>query len=242
MPDFFFIALGWFLGGLVNGIAGFGAALVAMPLIAPFIDLSTAVTACTLVVLILNCQVGWHFRRDIQKHYVKGIFIGAIPGVILSSVLLRHVSESHLLAGMGLFLLGYGLFNLLSGTSAAKILSPVWSYVSGFASAALGMAFGFNGPPLAAYLASSGCDAKALKGTLGAGFIITGAFIVLAKFMEGLFTGTVVIGALISVPAVLIGSRAGIWVSSFLNEAQYRKILYLGIALMGARAMLTSLL
>ena len=76
MLELVLITLGWCFGGFINGVAGFGAAMIAMPLIAPFIDLSIAVPSCTMIVLTLNCHVGWTFRKYIEWQYVKGIFIG----------------------------------------------------------------------------------------------------------------------------------------------------------------------
>lgn len=235
MPDVLFVVLGWFAGGLINGVAGFGAAMVAMPLIAPFMDLSVAVPSCTLIVLTLNCQVGWVFREYIQWSYVKGIFIGAIPGVLLSVVVLEYISETYLKAGMGTFIACYALWSLSSDKRGDRIISKAWGYFAGVLSSALGMAFGFNGPPLAAYIAYSGCPAKAVKGILGAGFIITGVFIVAAKAMTGQMTHTVLLTYAVATPAVIVGSKIGIWLSSYLNEYSYRKVLFVALAGMGMK-------
>lgn len=233
MVEFFLITLGWCFGGFVNGVAGFGAAMIAMPLIAPSIDLAVAVPSCTLIVLTLNCQVGWTFRKYIEWHYVKGIFIGAIPGVILSVFALQYMSEQMLKIGMGSFIFCYALWSLFADKGGMRVISPAWGYISGVLSSTLGMAFGFNGPPLAAYIAYSGCPAKAVKGLLGAGFIITGVFIVAAKGLTGQIDSRVMLIYLVATPAVLLGSKLGIWLSSRLNEYSYRKILFVSLAAMG---------
>jgi len=231
--ELFLITLGWCFGGFVNGVAGFGAAMIAMPLIAPFIDLSIAVPSCTLIVLTLNCQVGWTFRKYIEWQYVKGIFIGAIPGVILSVFALEYLSEQMLKIGMGCFIFVYALWSLFADKGGVKVISPAWGYLAGVLSSTLGMAFGFNGPPLAAYIAYSGCSAKAVKGLLGVGFIVTGIFIVGAKGLTGQIDSKVMLVYLVATPAVLIGSKVGIWLSARLNEYSYRKILFISLAAMG---------
>ncbi len=241
MSELVFVMLGWFAGGFINGVAGFGAAMIAMPLIAPFVDLSVAVPSCTLIVLTLNFQVGWTFRRHIEWGYVKGIFIGAVPGVILSVLVLKYISETHLKAGMGAFIAGYALWSLYSDKGADRVLSSAWGYLAGVLSSALGMAFGFNGPPLAAYIAYSGCPAKSVKGILGAGFIITGIFIVGAKMVTGEMTQTVWLTFAAATPAVIVGSKLGIWVSSYLNENSYRKILFIALAGMGLKIVWSAL-
>ncbi len=235
MPELVLIMLGWFAGGFINGVAGFGAAMVAMPLIAPFMDLSVAVPSCTLIVLTLNCQVGWTFRKYIEWHYVKGIFIGAIPGVILSVFILEYLSETYLKAGMGAFIACYALWSLYADKGGERTIRPAWGYLAGLLSSALGMAFGFNGPPLAAYIAYSGCPAPAVKGILGAGFIITGFFIVTAKAVTGQITPTVLLTYAVATPAVILGSRLGNWLSSYLNEHSYRKVLFVALAGMGLK-------
>ena len=48
---------GWLAGGFVNGIVGFGAALVAMPIVTLGLDMRTAVPTCGLVVLALKIQM-----------------------------------------------------------------------------------------------------------------------------------------------------------------------------------------
>ncbi len=236
MYDLLIIAFGWFCGGFINGIAGFGAAMVAMPIIAPFIDLSLAVPSCVMIVLTLNCQVSWTFRKHIQYSYLKGILWGAVPGVLLSLIVLRYIPEHGLKAAMGAFIATYALWSLfLEKEKSTKVIHPLWGYLAGVLSSALGMAFGFNGPPLAAYVAHCGCKAKSVKGILGAGFVITGVLIVLAKAIEGQLTREVLIIYGASIPAVIIGSKLGIALSSHLSERHFRKVLFSALFLMGSR-------
>jgi uncharacterized membrane protein YfcA len=241
MPELLYIAAGWFAGGLVNGVAGFGAAMIAMPLITPFIEVSLAVPACTMTVLALSCHVSWTFRQHIRWQYVKEIFIGAIPGVILSVFALEYLSETHLKAGMGIFITCYALWSLFMDSGKDRVISSAWGYLAGLLSSILGMAFGFNGPPLATYIAYSGCGSKAVKGILGAGFIITGVFIVSAKAVTGQINQMVILTFVLSTPAVILGSKLGIMLSSRLNEASYRKVLFIALACMGSSITFTAM-
>lgn len=240
--DFILITLGWFAGGFINGMAGFGAAMVAMPLIAPFIDFSVAVPSCVLIVLTLNCHVGWTFRKYIDYRYLKGVFWGAIPGTILSLIVLEYISERYLKIGMGSFITLYALWALLTETVTRKTIHPAWGYLAGLLSSAFGMAFGFNGPPLAAFAAYCGCPSKSVKGILGGGFIITGVFIVAGKAFSGQITPNVLLFFAASTPAVIFGSKLGIKASSYLSEVIYRKILLLVLVTMGGRIVLSAAL
>jgi uncharacterized membrane protein YfcA len=244
MTNLLLVMLGWFTGGFINGLAGFGAAMIAMPLIASFIDFSLAVPSCVLIVLTLNCQVGWDFRHDIEFRYIKGILIGALPGVVLSAIFLPFIPENGLKGGMGIFIACYALYSLFFEKSkpGEHIIHPVWGYVTGILSSSLGMAFGFNGPPLAAYVAYCGCNARAVKGILGAGFIVTGFFIVTAKASAGLMTADVIKIWALSSPAVIAGSKLGILLSSRLSEQKFRILLFIALTAMGIRIAWSALL
>lgn len=212
-----------------------------MPLTAPFMDIAPAVPACALIVLALNSQVVWTFRRTFRWSHVKEIFTGAVPGIIFSGAALKYLSESHLKAGMGIFITCYALWGLFDSRTTARAIHPVWGYIAGGLSATLGMAFGFNGPPLAAYIAYRGYPSRVAKGALGAGLLVTGAFIVAAKAVTGQVNQMVIIAFLTATPAVVLGSKLGISLSSRLKEATYRKVIFLSLALMGTRITLAAL-
>jgi len=235
MTELWIIILAWFAGGFVNGVAGFGAAMIAMPILAPFLDLTVAVPSCTLIVLCLNIQVGWTFRRFIEWQYLKGIVYGAVPGVIISIFVLEYIPENQLKAGMGIFIVCYALWSLYEDNNKIRVINPLWGYLSGILSSAFGMAFGFNGPPLAIYVAYCGCSSRSVKGILGAGFIITGSCIVLAKTFTGQVDTTVLTIFAAATPAVIIGSKLGIRLSATFSEYSYRKVLFFALAMMGMK-------
>ena len=92
--DILITVIGWWLGGFVNGIAGFGAALVAMPIVATGLDMPLALTSCTMVVLALNVQMFWIYRRHLDGSGFRGIMAGGVPGAIAGILMLRHLPEA----------------------------------------------------------------------------------------------------------------------------------------------------
>ena len=65
MHVFILAMIGWALGGFFNGIVGFGAALVAMPILACGIDMALAVPCTGLMVLAISVQMAWHYRSHL---------------------------------------------------------------------------------------------------------------------------------------------------------------------------------
>ena len=235
MEHILFIAFGWFMGGFVNGLAGFGAAMVAMPIISYVMDVSLLVPAATMIVLTLNCHAGWVYRKHILWRYTTPLLIGAVPGVVLSAYALQFVPEQQLRLGMGAFVAGYALWNLLGTSTDDRVVQPAWGYLAGMLSSSLGMAFSFNGPPLAVYTAYCGCPKNAVKAVISAGFIITGVLIVSTQIALGNITPYALTVYAASVPAVVIGSKLGIALSAHISETSYRKFFFVLLAILGTK-------
>ena len=226
VEQYLMVALGWAFGGFINGIAGFGAAMIAMPLVTPWIDMTAAVPACTLIVLTLNLQMGWSYRGAVVLGRLKSLFLGAVPGAIIGVTVLRGVNEQYLKAGMGGFILIYALWGLFRSGGPMRTISTHWGYLAGFFSTSLGTAFGFNGPPLVVYTALTGWGKDAVKGVLGACFIGTGVIMVAVQAWAGLQTWHSFTLFLVSAPAVIIGGWAGIRLSKRMGERSYRKLIF----------------
>jgi uncharacterized membrane protein YfcA len=241
MEHILFIAMGWLVGGFVNGLAGFGAAMVAMPIISYVTDVSVLVPSATMIVLTLNCHAGWVYRNHIEWRYTRPLLIGALPGVVLSAYALQFAPEQLLRLGMGAFVAVYALWNLFSVTKEQRTINPAWGYVAGALSSSLGMAFSFNGPPLAVYTAYCGCPKNAVKAVISAGFILTGVLIVSTQFAVGKIDSFAFTIYAASVPAVVVGSKLGIYCSTFISEAVYRKFFFVLMIILGAKIAVTAL-
>ena len=224
---------GWLLGGFINGIVGFGAALVAMPVVALGLDMRTAVPTCGLVVLALNIQMAWSYRAHLDTSGIRAILLGALPGAASGVLLLRHFPESWLKTGLGLLLAAYALWGLCSAQPHSRRLAAGWGALAGFLSTSLGTAFGFNGPPLAVYLSLRGGSQREIKAALGAFFIVSGLFIVAAHGLSGLYSIRALTLFAVALPAVILGGWAGIRVSGRFGEGHFRRILFSMILVMG---------
>lgn len=224
---------GWFLGGFINGIVGFGAALVAMPIVASGLDMPLAVSTCGLVVLSLNVQMAWNYRRDLDSCGIRALFLGGLPGAFCGVLVLKNVPEAGLKFGLGALLVAYSIWGL-SGTRVNKRkLAAPWGMLAGFLSTGLGTAFGFNGPPLAVYLSLRGGTQQQIKAALGAFFIVSGLFIVAAHTLAGLYSVHTLTLFAAALPSVSIGAWAGMRVSGRLKDISFQRVLFLMILIMG---------
>src|SRR5207244_7538260 len=108
MPD----PLGWLiLGGgalvasIVSGVAGFGAGIIMLPLMAWVVGVRSAVPVLTVTMLIGNLSRIWWSRGDIDRAVVVPSARGAVPATALGTVLYAGVPAEWLGRFVGVFLI-----------------------------------------------------------------------------------------------------------------------------------------
>lgn len=242
--EFYIIFFAWFLAGAINNIAGFGAAMVAMPIIAVCsmfggYSVSVTVPSCTLIVLCLNVQLAYSHRKFITWSKFRYLVIGCIIGSACGALLVGAMPEEFLKFGMGIFLLIYGVYGLFAKSKDSSATGNVLGVCAGFLSSLLGLAFGFNGPPLAAYVAYVGWPQREVKAMLGAAFILSCSTILFSQFMAELHSTTTFKIFLVALPGVLIGGKIGLMIANKLGERSYHKIIHIALIFMGCSLLIT---
>ncbi len=107
MPDL----LGWFVlvggalaGSVVGGVAGFGAGVILLPLVAWTLGFRATVPVLTVTMLLGNLSRVWWSRRDLDRTVVTGFLAGAVPATALGTILYAGVTNEWLGRIIGGFL------------------------------------------------------------------------------------------------------------------------------------------
>jgi len=229
----FWFILGWFFAGFVNGITGFGAAMIAMPLVTLGMDLTLAVPACSLMVWVVSLEQGWRYKGHTDWARIRPVLIGALPGAFIGFLVLRHLPPHHLMAALGVFLTAYACWGLFLEDGKPRVISGIWGYVAGLLSTTFGSAFSFNGPPLAVYTSLSGWGKTMSKAGLAMTFIVTSSLMVLAQVFAGMHNTVTLTAMLIGTPAALLGAWLGFRASRNMGDKTYRKLFFGFIACTG---------
>lgn len=225
--------LAWFLGGVANGVTGFGSALVAMPLAAQGMDITLAVPACSLMVWVVSLEQCWRYKGHTDWRRIRPVLVGALPGACIGALALRHLPKQHLIAALGIFLVLYACWGFFPKGGKARVISGTWGYAAGLLSTMFGSAFSFNGPPLAVYTSLSGWGKEASKAGLAMTFIVTSSLMLLAQGIAGAHNGVTLAAMLIGTPAALFGSWLGFLASRGIGDTAYHKLLFAFIACTG---------
>lgn len=230
---FTWFAVAWFIGGFVNGITGFGAAMAAMPFVLAGMDLKRAIPACSLMVLVVSLEQGWRYKGFADWPRVMPLVWGAVPGAFAGALALRFLPPDYLKTALGCFLVCYAFWGLFLEGVRPVTVSRAWGYAAGFLSTTFGTAFSFNGPPLAVYTTLSGWNKETSKAGLAVFFIITCVLMIASQVLAGMHSLATAAPMLGAVPCSLLGASLGFRVARRLGDVAYRKLLFIFLGVTG---------
>lgn len=232
MEHLLFVMICWGIGGFVNGVAGFGAALIAMPLVTTMVPLRLAVPSCTIIGVVLCIQMAWTYRKHIDFNKLKFIYIGTVPGAIVGITMMQELPAHYLKLGMGIFLLIYAAWGMFFEGKKRTVVHKGWGAVAGFCSTAISSSVGMGGPPTIVYTSLAGWAKDTVKAGIASYFIVSGTLIISLQTYAGIQTQETVALFAAAAPAVMIGARIGVLVSKRIGEFTYRKVLFGMLGLM----------
>ena len=232
------ILLGVAAAYVVFGIAGFGTALVAGPILINFMPLSRIIPLLVLLDFVAALGNLLPSRRDV----VRGELLRLLPfmaiGCTLGVVFLLKLKSDVLLLLMGLFVTGYALYGLAVKVRPAT-LAGWWAAPMGTVGGLFGALFGSGGFLYALYL-SARLEAKEQVRATQSALISCSTVVRLALFMlAGVYADKrLLLLALCLLPVMFVGLWCGRRLACRLSrEAFVRLVTWLvlasGLALIG---------
>jgi uncharacterized membrane protein YfcA len=167
---FILFVVSW-LAATISGIAGFGGALLLLPVLSHFIGIKAAIPVLTIAQLFGNGSRVWFGRKQLEWHPIIWFLAGALPFSIIGSRMLVVASPEYLLKGIGVLLILMVIYRRsgLKVITAKNIWLLIGGILTGFMSGIAGSAgplgaacfVGLNLPPLA-YISSEAFTALSM--------------------------------------------------------------------------------
>jgi uncharacterized protein len=228
------------LAGFTQGLSGFGSVLVALPLLALFMDFNTAVPLVSTWGMTINLILVVQLRPHLRLQHIGPLTVAALPGIPLGVYILTHVAVRVLELLLGGLLVVFSLYFLWSGGKTRQ-LSRGWAYVAGFSSGILGGSLASSGPPVIVYTALQAWPKEEIKSTLTGYFFLSGLVIIAVQTISGLFTPEVLNLSLFSIPFIVLGVFLGSAIYYRLATARYRQIVVGLITILGLLTLIKAL-
>jgi uncharacterized membrane protein YfcA len=210
---------------VVNGGLGYGFSSITVPLALLFLPNRVLNPALVLIEVVLNAYVLFVNRDAIPAVWRRAapIVVGLIPGVIIGTLIVSHVSQSWLKLWTYLVLLPLILIQ------AAGFRRPIRSerlirFPFGLGLGVLYSVTTISGPPLAVLLNNQGFAKREFRAALGLIRLAESTFTAIAYLSVGLITTTST--ALIPqiLPSVLIGVPIGAQLIRHMPPETFRRL------------------
>jgi len=209
LTDAFALAGIAFLGALVFGITGFGAALITIPLATHLVPLKFALALFVLADLAAALSIGLEKPRNAVRSEWTRLVPMILVGTALGVTLLVNLPREAGMLLLGIFVLAFGAYTLLPH-GRERVIKPAWAWLAGLAGGITSTVFGAGGPPYAIYLSQRALTKEQFRATLGLATLTSISLRTVAFLLTGLLLDAEVwLKALAVVPACL----AGIWVA-----------------------------
>lgn len=230
--------LGVALAYVVFGMAGFGTALVAGPVLAHLVPLATIVPLLALldcVAATMNLVRDGRAAETVElRRIVPAMALGSLAG----AALLLWGRPDALLLALGLFAVAYALYQL-SGFKPVTTWSPRAAWPFGLVGGVFSALFGSGGFLYAIYLSGRIAAAERFRVTQSALIGLSTLTRVVLFLLAGVYADRALLAlALVLAPAMWAGGVLGRRIGLRLSRAQFLRLVSLvvlgsGLALIG---------
>lgn len=208
-----------FLGFFIGTIAGFGAAIIALPILLLVLPIQEAVAILSITYFIFSI---YHISRNWKEINLKTIgkmALGIILGLVFGAYFLTHGSPEILKKILGVIILTYAIYYLFHVKSSKHFNH---SFLFGFLGGTAAAMFSTSRPVYVSHLTS-----KFEKiGLIRANVIGVGAFTDLIRIpvmaVNGVYNSNILLITLVTLPAFILATWAGMKIVNKINDTHFR--------------------
>jgi uncharacterized membrane protein YfcA len=214
-----------FVAAFMQIVAGFGFALLAVPLMTLAIEPKIAVVVSTLTGIFVTSWQAYKDRALADKVLVKRMTIGAYLGMPLGLIVFLTVDDNVLRFLLGVAVLVAAI--LLALRVNLHHVGPRLDYGSGFLSGVLATSLSTNGPPLVFVLQARQLPAVTFRATISTVFALSNIGGLALFIASGEITRDGIVAAAVTVPAMLFGQLLGFPIRKHVHGERFRWLVLL---------------
>ena len=226
---------------IIFGIAGFGTALIAAPVLAQTLPVSAIVPLLALLDCLAAIVNGVKLSDKIARREMMWLVPLMIAGSLVGAWLLLVIPPKPMMLALGIFVVGYALYALF--TPAARVgLKQVFVVPFGLIGGIFSAMFGSGGFIYAMYLSRRLEDKDAMRATQSALIALSTFTRVVIFALAGVYADFKLLAlALLLVPAMLIGLYVGHHITLRMTREQFLRVLNFVLIATGTALILRAL-
>jgi len=220
-----------FISAIVQGIVGFGFALIAVPIGLSLLNKTIVLNAILIIGITLNLALIVKNKKNVAFSIIKDLFISSLAGIVVGIFVLKVVSTVILLISAGVLIV---LFSMLLFFSNKKGKANRFSNaIAGFISGILNSSTGLCGPPIALLLTHQHVNKDVYKKTLSLFFLYMNCITIFLYGVGSLIDKQGIVLGIYAIPFVVIAAIIGHKISEIVNMKTFKIIALILIFLTG---------
>jgi uncharacterized membrane protein YfcA len=228
------------IAGLVQGLTGFGFALVSVPILTLFLSPKMVAPMMVMYGLMTNLIILYHARRFAQPRHVWPLALGGVLGVPIGVRLLVILSPDALRLLIGITVTLAAIFMALG--VRVRIRNERLAFVPvGLASGILSGSIAVGGPPVILFFTNQGVPREVFRANITIFFSGISLAAIISFTVSGLFTSEALEYVAWFFPGLLVGVLAGNRFTNRLPEGVFRAIALVVVAAGGVLSILNAL-
>ncbi len=224
-----------FFAYFVRGIAGFGSALIAVPLLTLRLDFIVVVPLIAVLDYLSSVGQGLKDRRHISFADLWPLLPFTFCGVGLGVYLLSRLETRIMALCLAGFIISFALYSILP--LQVRRGGRKWAVPAGFMGGLVGAIFGTGGPFYVIYFRLRGLDKTKFRATISASFVVDGSLRIFGFVMSHALHLKLFVVILCTIPLIWFGMSAGGKIHTKMSQQSFVKMVSLilfgsGVALL----------
>ncbi len=219
-----FIALTVTVAYGVFGMTGFGAAMIAVPVLVQSLPLQFAVPMVVLLDLACTAVVGGRHWRLVACDEMLRLLPALLAGVAIGTLTLAGIGSKWPLVVLGLFVLAVAGYSMRPARGQTKAISGWWAAPVGVIGGIFSALFGTGGPIYTVYLAGRLFEPERFRATISVVILASGLTRAISFATAGLYAQPSILASAFGVlPFSLLGVYLGSRLRHKLSAAAKRR-------------------
>ncbi len=229
-----------FVSTLTRSIFGFGDALIAMPLLALFIDIKITTPLIALIAFFIAISILIRNWKNVEYKSAWRLIVASLIGIPIGLWYLKDINESFIKLFLGFIVMLFAVYSLIK-PKMGKLKNENYSWFFGFIAGILGGAYNTNGPPIVIYSSLKKWNPQNFRATLQGYFFITGILLIVSHGIAGNFTKEVLTYFIYCLPVVLFAVIIGARINKKIPIERFHKYIYIILIILGFILIVNSL-
>lgn len=230
--EYILIPISAFIGGILQGFAGFGSGILLMIFLPYFFPVPVSAAISGAITIGVNASLAYLYRKEITiKDCILPFILFTVTG-IASVYLSSSLKSSALNIGLGVFLLLLCLFMFLRNNHKLK-LNNISKYICLVIAGVMAGLFGIGGPLLAFYFKNTSDNFKKFQANLNTTFLANGIVMSVFRFYRGFLKSESFVFIGIGIIALIIGEKIASKKTTAVSEQFLDRCTYLLIGVSG---------